>query len=61
MPGIILDRAAQTLPDMFRMVEKARLYNALTGANLSHFDLLNLGIFECDQIDLLIANADLII
>ncbi len=60
MPDIILDRAAQGLPEMFYLAQQARAYNTITGASLSHFDLINLGIFERDQIDLLIANADLI-
>jgi hypothetical protein len=61
VPAIFLDRAAQALPDLFYLAQQARAYNTITGANLSHLDLMNLGIFERDQIDLLIANVDLII
>jgi hypothetical protein len=60
VPGVLLDRALAALPDFFHTAQQARLYNTLTGASVSHFEIEQMGIFERDQVELLVSNADLV-
>ncbi len=57
---MILQALRAELPALFHAAQIARLYNALTGASLSHLDLEQMSIFDRAEVMLLIENADLL-
>ncbi len=57
---MILQALRAELPALFHAAQIARLYNALTGASLSHLDLEQMSIFDRAEVILLIENADLL-
>lgn len=48
------------LPEILDKIAIVREYNSMTGANLSHWDLNELGIFEHDEVVFAIENRDLL-
>lgn len=58
---MLVDRAEAQLPTIFHAAALARAYNHLTGASLTHYEIDRLGMFERDELILLVNNADLVI
>ena len=50
VPDIILAAHSSRLPDAFKHAAIARAYNILTGASLSHFDVVNLALDDYDDL-----------
>lgn len=61
MPQVLIDRTEAQLPRIFHAAALARAYNQLTGASLTHYEIDRLGMFERDELILLVNNADLVI
>ncbi len=51
---------SENIPAIFNKVSAVRAYNNLTGASLSHWDFDQLGIFEHDEVMLILENGDLL-
>ena len=61
MPQMLVDRAEAQLPGIFHAAALARAYNHITGASLTHYEIDRLGVFERDELIMLVNNADLVI